>query len=680
LSIQTALEEKADLICTSEPNKGKCKERAWFADEDGDAAISVRNHRMGISGKGKGRGFVWVKMGGNVVYACYLSPNVPEERVDQFLEDLRHDIRRNGGRNIVLTGNFNGRSGVWGDRVEDRRGEKILEWVALCGLVIQNAGNEPTCIRPNGNSVVDMTFTTGDIANKLEEWRVLEEATLSDHKAIAFDIKEEEEEPRMEAEERWRFKGRKEEQMLDKVGEEEEWLKAQDADRVVERIRGICREIAPGVRRQNDRKEVYWWNGQIAEMRKECVKRRRDWSRKKARSNMKEQETIAARERYKEGRRALKKMIAKEKRKKWKELIDELEEDPWGGAYTIVVKRIRLAGAEKLDKEVEENVTRQLFPQQEPVRWGQYTNDGMTQVTKEELQEVIGKMKMGKAPGPDGLTTEIWKAIMKRYPEILVNMYNKLLAEGRFPDPWKEAKLVLLRKPGKEGMQPECFRPICLLDTAEGATMVVYADDVCLMCVAKEEEELKRMVDESLAEVGRWMQGAGLELALQKSEAILVKGRRVWQGSQFRAANMAIEIKNEAKYLGVWLDGSLCYRRHILEAGKKAEKITNALVKLMPNVGGPGMAKRRTIATAAQSAMLYGAEVWAPALEHESYRKILGSVQRRLLLRVVAAYRTVAEEVVQVLAGVPPVDLLAKERRSRYIQVTKIIYLAFTCL
>ncbi|KAJ8909354.1 hypothetical protein NQ315_003777 [Exocentrus adspersus] len=52
-------------------------------------------------------------------------------------------------------------------------------------------------------------------------------------------------------------------------------------------------------------------------------------------------------------------------------------------------------------------------------------------------------------------------------------------------------------------------------------------------------------------------------------------------------ANMATAIKNEAKYLGVWLDGSLCYRLHILEAGKKAEKITNALVKLMPNDDTP---------------------------------------------------------------------------------------------
>ncbi|KAJ8921282.1 hypothetical protein NQ315_013755 [Exocentrus adspersus] len=102
-----------------------------------------------------------------------------------------------------------------------------------------------------------------------------------------------------------------------------------------------------------------------------------------------------------------------------------------------------------------------------------------------------------------------------------------------------------------------------------------------------------------------------------------------------------------------------------MEAGRKPEKMTNALVKLMPNVGGPGMSKRRMIAAAAQSIMLYGAEIWAPAMEKERYRKILGSVQRRLLLRVVAAYRTVAEKVVQVLAGIPPIDLLAKERRDR---------------
>ncbi|KAJ8909401.1 hypothetical protein NQ315_003998, partial [Exocentrus adspersus] len=52
---------------------------------------------------------------------------------------------------------------------------------------------------------------------------------------------------------------------------------------------------------------------------------------------------------------------------------------------------------------------------------------------------------------------------------------------------------------------------------------------------------------------------------------------------------------------------------------------------------GPSNKKRRIISTAAQSIMLYGAEIWAPAMDVQKYRKQLETVHRRLLIRVVAA-------------------------------------------
>ncbi|KAJ8914379.1 hypothetical protein NQ315_017469 [Exocentrus adspersus] len=210
------------------------------------------------------------------------------------------------------------------------------------------------------------------------------------------------------------------------------------------------------------------------------------------------------------------------------------------------------------------------------------------------------------------------------------------------------------------------YNELCALPLGDGAALIAYADDVCVVCSAKEEDQLIRVVNETLERIVSWMRDAGLELALHKTDAILVKGRRTWQGGQFRIGNVPISITTEVKYLGVWLDSNLSFSKHIQEAAGKAERAANALVRLMPNVGGPGMAKRKIIAASAQSIMLYGAEIWATATEVDSYRQRLASVQRRILLRVVAAYKTVAEDVVQVLAGVPPIDLLAKERQDVY--------------
>ena len=61
--------------------------------------------------------------------------------------------------------------------------------------------------------------------------------------------------------------------------------------------------------------------------------------------------------------------------------------------------------------------------------------------------------------------------------------------------------------------------------------------------------------------------------------------------------------------------------------------------------------------------MLYGAEIWANAMQCEKYRKRMAGVQRRAALRIVSSYRTVSEPAVLVVAGVIPIDLLARERQ-----------------
>lgn len=63
----------------------------------------------------------------------------------------------------------------------------------------------------------------------------------------------------------------------------------------------------------------------------------------------------------------------------------------------------------------------------------------------------------------------------------------------------------------------------------------------------------------------------------------------------------------------------------------------------------------------AESVLLYGAPVWSSMVERiPAYTKILIGAQRRGLLRVVSSYKSVSAETLQVIVGVPPVDLLGE--------------------
>jgi hypothetical protein len=69
--------------------------------------------------------------------------------------------------------------------------------------------------------------------------------------------------------------------------------------------------------------------------------------------------------------------------------------------------------------------------------------------TLEEIRNTIESMGNKKAPGEDGVTSEIYKSSSEIFPNYITAMYNKCLRRGVFPERWKRAKVILITKPGK---------------------------------------------------------------------------------------------------------------------------------------------------------------------------------------------------------------------------------------
>ena len=112
------------------------------------------------------------------------------------------------------------------------------------------------------------------------------------------------------------------------------------------------------------------------------------------------------------------------------------------------------------------------------------------------------------------------------------------------------------------------------------------------------------------------------------------------------------------------IDARLTFADH-LDASNKVAVVNAALSRLMPNIG-PCQEKRKRLALVVRSVLLYGAPVWANSTSTNSYVRGMASVYRLSALQVACAFRTVSNDAVFVIAGMPPVDILAQERRSRY--------------
>jgi hypothetical protein len=57
--------------------------------------------------------------------------------------------------------------------------------------------------------------------------------------------------------------------------------------------------------------------------------------------------------------------------------------------------------------------------------------------TQDEIRQIIEGLKPRKASGPDGITNEILKIVLKNIPKILTYIYNECLRSGCFTKKWK---------------------------------------------------------------------------------------------------------------------------------------------------------------------------------------------------------------------------------------------------
>jgi hypothetical protein len=82
-----------------------------------------------------------------------------------------------------------------------------------------------------------------------------------------------------------------------------------------------------------------------------------------------------------------------------------------------------------------------------------------------EVQQAIKGMKVGNAPGPNGIPNRVLRDLPKLTITFPTNVFNAVLRRQYFLSAWKHARVVSILEPGKDSTLPSSYRPISLLDT-----------------------------------------------------------------------------------------------------------------------------------------------------------------------------------------------------------------------
>ena len=190
----------------------------------------------------------------------------------------------------------------------------------------------------------------------------------------------------------------------------------------------------------------------------------------------------------------------------------------------------------------------------------------------------------------------------------------------------------------------------------DGTRNFIYADDLCVTAQYPSFTEVEHTIEEALDELTTYYRSNSLRANPDKTQvtSFHLKNREAKRTLEVKWNNTDLENTPHPKYLGVTLDRTLSYKKHIHNTKMKVATRNNLLKKLSNSKWGCNASTIRTTALAlSYSAAEYACPVWARSPHASKLDPELNDACRS----ITGCLRPTNVEELYLLAGIAPPDI-----------------------
>ncbi|XP_035231869.1 uncharacterized protein LOC118203695, partial [Stegodyphus dumicola] len=201
----------------------------------------------------------------------------PAEDLETTIELAQSVLQRTKLSNVIIAGDYNAHHTNWGYSSTDTRGRQLEDFISTHNLILHNSiDSPPTFDRIFAVGWPDLTLSTVPIAQHVQDWKVEEADSLSDHKFITFKLNSL---PQIEIIKRYNMPSNKKRQFSRKIDQRlsnlTPVLKNANTqsdmesltDDIMKILHDTCEELLP-TRSKKKLNATNWWNTELTIQRK----------------------------------------------------------------------------------------------------------------------------------------------------------------------------------------------------------------------------------------------------------------------------------------------------------------------------------------------------------------------------------------------------------------------------